>query len=374
MMRARAGNLISAIAVLVSSRTGVAALEVYCLSGTANYLPPPVVQGNVQPSADQGYALKLQWEVLIDGTRWRIKIGRKFTNPDGRIEVGCDGTTVYSVNYMKWEPSFPTNSNDSIAVIESGVLPYESDLTVHPVWLAFCAPELVALFPDHRMPSIDKIGGAECIESRFAKFEFRYQLLDQSKYFEKFELLDDGYGRTKLKDRTFKVLRRNPPFDKGFVKTRLQTEGVGLFGTQRIPSRLLYQRLVPSGGTNDSATVLDAWTLIVTSAYPTNVEDLFWLPRPTGNTDVHDRRFAQSSPPVFALEYRLRSRSWMKKNDPFLVQMYETSAGITGHGPQSHARYKRIIVFAFVAFSAAALAFLIWKNRKRVLSNYTNSS
>jgi len=80
-----------------------------------------------------------EWKVLISGNRWRIDIRRAEQNANERFQFGSDGSTTYSLDLLR-EPD-PQNgnagkskSNDSIAVIENGVMPYEGTLCAHPLW------------------------------------------------------------------------------------------------------------------------------------------------------------------------------------------------------------------------------------------------
>ncbi len=153
--------------------------DVRCFSGVLTY--------SSELAINKDYRLELGWKLLIDDVRWRIVVATKADQTGERVEVGSDGSTTFSVNYLKpFAPGRPTKSNDSIAVIESGAMPWEAFLTVHPVWLALCAPHLLKLLPGQKMPSLDQIGGAECAEARVAKFEYRYVMLPQSKYFRSF--------------------------------------------------------------------------------------------------------------------------------------------------------------------------------------------
>jgi hypothetical protein len=357
-------------AALAAAGSGTLESPAYYFSGEMtcrmemSHLPKEAFQKMVQQFGPDWVEQKWSWTAFTKDVQWRINIQRKGSRPGNQVEVGSDGVTTYTTEVFKKDDPGVTatqdTSNDSVASVENGVMPNESDLQVQPVWLAFCAPRLLKFFSGGQMPSLDKVGGAECAESRSAKFEYRYEILPNSEFFGKFELLDDGYARDKLENGRYLVVRRKPPYDTGFVKNRLKTDDVRVIDGIQVPARVTYERLVPSGSTNGGLGTLDRWTLVVESACVTNLIGQFWLPSPTGNTDVRDRRYAQSSPPAFALEYRLKSKSWPRKDDPILRAQYESVAGILSNVDTTPKR-SRIIFYAIAGLSCLFLVLILWK-------------
>jgi hypothetical protein len=314
------------------------------------------------------------WNVWVEDGKWRIDVGEASTDSGERYQVGCDGDTTYSVSLLMasqdergLEPrrgsgAAPGKANDSIAVIEPGVIPYEGDLPVHPLWLALCAPRLLDHFPGNEMPSLSKIGGSECIEARSVKFKFQYELFNGSHFFELFELLNDGYIREKMEDGRFLVIPRDPPYDSGFVQARLTGEQVQELGEMKIPTQFSYARLVPSGSTDKSLGTIDRWTLTVDAVHPTNLTGFAWLPKPTGNTDVKDRRYAQASPSVFSIDYRLKGNAWLQKHDPFLTQRYDSFARSLPGAVKEARNPRRFVVRALFGLTVVAAGLLLFRN------------
>lgn len=306
------------------------------------------------------------WTVHIEHTNWRIDVGRKNSRDGDNYVVGSDGSATYSLEILALADGPKSTNNDAIAVIELGVLPNESFLPVHPLWLAFCAPRLLESFPGDKMPSLDVVGGGESHESRIATFPFRYELFPQTPfYFKKFEMSSDGYIRDKQENGQFVVVRQPAPYDQGFVRIRLQTEETKQFSTGIAPSRIRYERLRPAGQPNGALRMVDTWTMEVETSNITNCDQSFWLPKPTGNTDVHDRRFAQSSPPAFSVDYRLKSASWPAKSDPFVRQRYEASVGVQTASQILKSRSGRNLAYVFVTVSVVTLLVVIFKARTR---------
>jgi len=306
---------------------------------------------------------KWDWSCAIEGERWFIEVSRAGGNPAESYQAGSDGETTYTVNHVTVARP---GSNDSTAVVENGVMPYESALPVHPVWLAFCAPRLLDFFPSNTMPALAAMGASDCLEARTARYAFRAEAEPGSEWLLHFELLNDGYIREKLNDGRFIVARRDPPYDSGFPMIRLSSMAFQVSGGARIPAEVKYERLKPSGKTINTVTPVDHWEIVVTSSCPTNFGSLFWLPKPTAVTDVKDRRFAQSSPPVFSIEYRLKDGHWLKRDDGFLLAQYEAMAGVEQTGKPSPKTVQRFALIAFVGLSTIALCFLL---RKKTLGD-----
>lgn len=330
-----------------------------------SHLPRESVQRLAQQFGPEWLQKQWTWTVYVDGVRWRMNIERKGEKGTDRLEIGCDGSTVYSLNILAGNNSPTSNkssANDSIAVIEPGVMPCELHFAAQPLWVIFCAPHLLGFFPDNKMPSLDLIAGVECLESRSARFEFRYEMLSQSEFFSTFELLNDGYIREKLDDGRFFVARRDPPYENGFVKNRLQVEEVKEFGGIRVPVRVIYERLTPSGSTNSLLGIVDRWTITVESASVTNLSNMVWIPEPTGNTDIKDRRYMQKSPPEFEIAYRLNDKKWLKQTDPYLVQQYD--AGVGREAARQKGDHRYYITYLLAGLSLFALVFIVWKGLK----------
>jgi len=100
----------------------------------------------------------------------------------------------------------------------------------------------------------------------------------------------------------------------------------------------------------------------------TNLGADFWLPMPTGNTSVKDRRYAQASPPVFSIAYLLTGKSWPLKSDSFLLGKYESQSGISNAQLLAAGKRKRPIIYVLFGLSAVvgiwALAVMSRKGAK----------
>lgn len=302
------------------------------------------------------------WVCWIEGVRWAIRVHRQGADETEGFEAGSDGETTYTVSRVK--PAAP-GSNDSLAVVENGVVPYESSLPVHPVWLTFCAPNLLKFFPGRKMPALAAMGAGDSREGRMARYEFRYELEPRTEFFSSFELLNDGYIRERLKNGRFIVSRRDPPHDSGFVMARLNVAGFNLIGGRRTPSEAVYERFRPAVNKDSIVSVVDRWKISVTSSYNTNLEEVFWIPNPTQVTDVQDRRYAYSVPPVFSIGYRLKGRNWLAKEDAFLVEQYESATGLPTGSARSTRGYRRVFVLASIILTTMAFCYLLWCNRRR---------
>lgn len=309
---------------------------------------------------DQHYS----WSCRIDGVQWAISVHRQGADQAEGYEAGSDGETTYTVGRVK---AAAPGSNDSLAVIENGVMPYESSLPVHPVWLTFCAPSLLRFFPGNKMPMLAAMGASDSREARMAKYEFRYEIEPRTELFSSFELLNDGFIRETLRDGRFIVIRRDPPHDSGFVMSRLSIHAFKVVGELLGPSEVVYERFKPSSKKEKNVTLVERWKLSVTSSYTTNLGTLFWVPNPSAVMDIKDRRFAHSVPPVFSINYRLKSGKWLPREDAFLIKQYESATGAQSGSARSPKGFRRVLALSFIGLTTVAFCFLLWRNRAHLV-------
>ncbi len=290
----------------------------------------------------------------LSSASWRIELLRhdqgKVTE---RLVSGSDGDMVATVSTPIPVQSGVTNLAD-IGILESGYLPPESKMELHPLWAAFCLPSVVKHIRITKLPLLSGFGDAETNLIRNIKFTFNSQLSEDSTFNTQFSHWNDGVGWTTDQGQ-LSFHKAPPPLDKGYLAAQLQR--IANATTDDV-HRLMYS--VNTAYLSNSTPVIEQvyrWDLFFQIVGITNCTS--FIPSPTTATEVEDRRWADAPLPVWALRYREKGGRdhWRQVADPSLLTIYNGALGKEAARHAGTTTRKRFVIITVMTSIAALLLF-----------------
>lgn len=270
------------------------------------------------------------WEcdVSDNESSWLIRIVLEEQGKQSHeIVCGSNGDLVATIfthtgpgSELVSDPTFRTQ-----ATVEFGVLPPESALELHPIWLIYCSPKWFEQTQANELPPLVGFGEGQTNLIRKVNFEIERTLDQASGVHTEFTFWNPGYSWYHLDGMLYVTKTSKEASRELYAQLQLRSD----VQPERANRLFRYTRF------RSGVNAFNTWDIIESNRE--KIERMDFLPVPDRSMRVKDRRWANHDPAVWEVSYiETTPRSqWRSIEDPSLIRNYEAAAQIP---PGSHSQ------------------------------------